>query len=220
MLIDVVERAEQTLFLARPQGETDRAPRPNSKLANDPRRLHDDKASRAIVSGAVTRDPAVEVCAGHNVASLRVRSRNVGNDVVGAVIVVEPTYLVIDFQHWIIAHFCHAGDAAIIFGGNLDCWKNGRTAHLVLIALARQQLAVAVGDPCAGNSAFAREKLVELAFEIHALDERVLLVWVELGHSVSVTLGNVGLLEPPKRRFFWLVPSTGKAGKYDPAGKL
>ena len=167
MLVHVVERAEQALLLARPEGEADGALRPARRCWRRIRAASiTTTAASTIVGGTVARDPTVEVRARHHVAGLRVRAGHVRDDVVGVGVVVEVARVDVELEHRIVAHLRHARDAAIIFGGDLHGRELGRAADLVLIALARHQLAVSTGHCRLRNGAFAREERIKVAGEL------------------------------------------------------
>ncbi len=119
MLLDVSGRSQQSFFLARPQGEANRALRMHSEAGENARRLHDHGAAGAIVRRTVAGDPAIQVRAGHDIAGMRVVAGNVGKYVIGIVVRVLEMDAAVDF-HPHLAALGEPRQLAVVLGGQFD----------------------------------------------------------------------------------------------------
>src|SRR5262249_24601703 len=82
MLVDVSARSDQSLLFAAPQSDADRAARLDAERLNDPHDLHRDSRSRAIVRGAGSRMPRIEMAADHHDLVLQIGAGDFGDHIV------------------------------------------------------------------------------------------------------------------------------------------
>ena len=82
MLLHISQRAEQSLFLARPQRHPHRAPRLHPQRLDQPRGLQHDGAADRIVGRSGSRMPGIQVPAQHHHFIRLVRARDLADHVV------------------------------------------------------------------------------------------------------------------------------------------
>ena len=91
MLLDIATRAEESLFLAAPQSNSDRSARLDSQRIKNAHHLHGDQCSRAVVGCASTRSPRVEMAAHHHhfILQLRIGAWNLGHRIVSRLMIAK-----------------------------------------------------------------------------------------------------------------------------------
>src|SRR5262249_20640569 len=88
MFFNVSARADQSLLFAAPESDPDCAGRLDAERLNDPHDLHRDSRSRAVVRGAGSRMPRIEMAADHHDLVLQIGAGDFSDHVVAHQILI------------------------------------------------------------------------------------------------------------------------------------
>ena len=192
MPVDIGQRAQDALFLAAPQGETDGAFGPHVQGLQDACGLHDHCAAGGVVHRSVRSDPAVQMGARHDVFAGSPAAGDVGQDVVGVDVLVMELDLAHQFQRGRRIGQGQSGQTTIVLSRQLHARQLGRRADLIGIARAVQQAAVPLGNPHPGQGALFDQEGVEPRREIGRLQLTLDRSGRILGLDIGVALGQLG----------------------------
>src|SRR5258706_14082914 len=98
MLGDIAVRAEETFLLAAPESDADRSLRGDADRFQNAHRLHGYDRPRAVVGRARAAGPGVEMAAGHDALALLVGAGDLGDRVVGVLVLIVVRRLAVHLE--------------------------------------------------------------------------------------------------------------------------
>src|ERR1700722_4212293 len=185
VILYVTLRAQQAFFFTAPQAYADRTPGFEVKRFQDANRFHHDDCSGAVIGGARTCVPGIEMRAQHYEFIFLVGARNFGNGVVlHSIVVVESTGNV-EFEGHIFFLLQEPRDAGPVLGSHRQLGDRGGLAGFVGPSRLDEYRAAASSAAAVvdyGENLFIGEKLIQVLDELLAL--------YEIGKAKAGTIGG------------------------------